>query len=473
MKNTVVVDLDGTLIHTDMLVENLFLFIRHNPLHIFKLFFWLFAGKAYFKKKLADAGIPEVHNLPYNKALIGWLRLRRSAGANIVLATASDIRIASRVADHLGLFDEVMGTDLTNLSSHRKRAALVDRFGERGYEYVGNSSADFSVWESADVIHIVNPECGVLRKARKIGTIGMVFDERSGYLRVLVKALRIHQWAKNILIFLPLLASHRVFELSLVLNGLMAFIAFGACASSVYMFNDLIDLPEDRQHPTKCNRPLAAGTMPVLHTLFLIPGLLVSAFGLALWLLPWQFATVLLAYYLFTLTYSLWFKRVVMLDVITLAVLYTARVIAGGAAMALVTTFWILAFCMFMFLSLAFLKRYTELHAARQKGKKTKLPGRGYHLSDFELLASLGSSSGYLSVLVLAFYIQQAEMSTLYRSPEWMWCACPLLLFWLSRVWLLAHRGQMHDDPIIFALRDKVSRWVGFSFLLIFILATL
>jgi 4-hydroxybenzoate polyprenyltransferase len=350
---------------------------------------------------------------------------------------------------------------------------LVDRFGERGYEYVGNTSADFSVWESADVIHIVNPECGVLRKARKIGTIGMVFDERSGYLRVLVKALRIHQWAKNILIFLPLLASHRVFELSLVLNGLMAFIAFGACASSVYMFNDLIDLPEDRQHPTKCNRPLAAGTMPVLHTLFLIPGLLVSAFGLALWLLPWQFATVLLAYYLFTLTYSLWFKRVVMLDVITLAVLYTARVIAGGAAMALVTTFWILAFCMFMFLSLAFLKRYTELHAARQKGKKTKLPGRGYHLSDFELLASLGSSSGYLSVLVLAFYILQAEMSTLYRSPEWMWCACPLLLFWLSRVWLLAHRGQMHDDPIIFALRDKVSRWVGFSFLLIFILATL
>jgi 4-hydroxybenzoate polyprenyltransferase len=456
-----------------MLVENLFLFIRHNPLLIFKLFFWLLRGKAYFKKKLADAQLPEVNILPYNYTLIDWLRMQRSEGAKIILATASDIRIAHSIANHLGLFDDVIGTELINLSSHRKRSVLVDKFGERGYEYIGNSNADLPVWKSAAVVHVANPGCGVLRKALKIGNIGMIFDERPGYFRALVKALRIHQWAKNMLIFVPLLASHKVFELTLALNGLLAFIAFGVCASSVYILNDLIDLPEDRLHPTKRNRPLAAGKIPILHTLYFIPGLLVSAFGLALWLLPWQFAVVLLAYYLLTLTYSIWFKRVVMLGVVTLAMLYTARVIAGAAAMSLVTTFWILAFCMFIFLSLAFLKRYTELHDARLNGKKIQLAGRGYYASDFELLASLGSASGYLSVLVLALYIQQSTMSMLYRSPEWMWGACPLLLFWLSRAWLLAHRGQMHDDPIVFALRDKVSRRTGYSFLLMFILATI
>jgi 4-hydroxybenzoate polyprenyltransferase len=241
----------------------------------------------------------------------------------------------------------------------------------------------------------------------------------------------------------------------------------------VYLLNDLLDLPDDRQHPTKRNRPLAAGTLPILHALFLIPGLLAAAFALALWQLPWQFAAVLAAYYVLTLAYSLWLKRVVMLDVVTLAMLYTVRVIAGAAAMALAATFWILAFCMFIFLSLAFVKRYTELHDARQKGKKDKSAGRGYYPADFELLASLGGASGYLSVLVLALYINEAASATLYRSPEWMWAACPLLLFWLSRVWLLAHRGQMHDDPIVFALRDSVSRWTGLGLLVVFALATL
>ena len=473
MTRTIVVDLDGTLVHSDMLVENLFLFLRHNPLRIFGLVLWLSGGKAHFKRKLADAILPEVHRLPYNKALIGWLAQQRSAGARLVLATAADSRIAQRIADHLGIFDEVMGTQQSNLSSHRKRAALVEIFGEKGYEYVGNSRADLAVWQSASVIHVANPERGVLAAARRLGEAGMVFDARSGYLRTLLKALRVHQWAKNTLIFVPLLASHRIFELPLLWNGLLAFVAFGACASSVYLLNDLLDLPDDRQHPTKRNRPLAAGTLPILHALFLIPGLLAAAFALALWQLPWQFAAVLAAYYLLTLAYSLWLKRVVMLDVVTLAMLYTVRVIAGAAAMALTTTFWILAFCMFIFLSLAFVKRYTELHDARQNDKKDKSAGRGYYPADFELLASLGSASGYLSVLVLALYINEAASATLYRSPEWMWAACPLLIFWLSRVWLVAHRGQMHDDPIVFTLRDSVSRWTGLIFLAIFALAAL
>lgn len=468
----VVVDLDGTLVLSDMLVENLFLFLRLYPLRVFEMVFWLFKGKAHFKRCLADAVIPDVSQLPYNRDLVAWLKNRRTAGARLILATATDLRIANKVAEHLDLFDEVLGTESYNLSSSNKREALVQRYGERGYEYVGNSSADLAVWKSASVIHVANPERGVLTAARKIGPVQMIFESRLPYLRTLIRALRIHQWAKNLLVLVPLLASHRIMEMPLLGSGLLAFIAFGACASSVYLLNDLFDLPDDRLHSTKCNRPLAAGTLPILHALCLIPFLLFGAFSAALWLLPLRFSGVLAVYYLLTLAYSLWLKRVVMLDVVVLAMLYTVRVVAGAAAMALVATFWILAFCMFIFLSLAFLKRYTELRDAKQKGKKDESAGRGYYPADFELLASLGGASGYISVLVLALYIHETASGTLYRSQEWMWAACPLLLFWLSRVWLLAHRGQMHDDPILFALRDRVSRWVGVAFVIVFALAT-
>lgn len=455
-----------------MLVENLFLFLRLHPLRIFQIISWLFSGKAHFKRNLANAVVPEVTRLPYNKDLLAWLEDQRTAGASLVLATASDLRIAKKVADYLGIFDDVLGTELVNLASSNKRLAIVQRFGEQGYEYVGNSAADLAVWKTASVIHVANPERGVLAAARKLGKVEMVFENRPAYFRTLIKALRFHQWAKNLLLFVPLLASHRVAESQLLWSGLLAFIAFGACASSVYLLNDLLDLPDDRKHPTKRKRPLASGTFPILHALFLIPVLLLSAFGLALWLLPIQFAGVLAAYYILTLGYSLWLKRVVMLDVVALAMLYTIRVVAGAAAISLVATFWILAFCMFIFLSLAFVKRYTELCDARQKGNIEKFSGRGYYPADFELLASLGGASGYISVLVLALYINDATSGALYHSPQWMWGACPLLLFWLSRVWLLAHRGQMHDDPIVFALRDNVSRWIGLAFVVVFALAS-
>lgn len=471
--HAIVVDLDGTLVNSDMLVENLFLFLRLHPLRVFELFFWLLRGKAYFKRRLADVVVPGVGDLPYNKPLLEWLRQRKASGAVLVLATASDQRIADAVAGHLGIFDEVFGTGEQNLSSSRKQAFLVNRYGERRYEYVGNSSADLPVWRSAAVIHVANPESGVLAAARKLGKVGEVFDGRKAYLRTLFKAMRVHQWAKNALIFVPLLASHRMLELPLVWSGIVAFVAFGFCASSVYLLNDLLDLPDDRRHPTKRDRPLAAGTLPILHALFLIPGLLVVAFGLAAWLLPPAFVAVLTGYYVLTLVYSAWLKRIVMLDVVTLAMLYTVRVIAGAAAMSLAVTFWVLAFCMFIFLSLAFVKRYTELRDARHKGDKDKSAGRGYYPDDFELLASLGGASGYIAVMVLALYINDTAATKLYATPEWMWVACPLLLFWLSRVWLLAHRGQMHDDPIVFALRDGVSRWCGVAFLIVFALAAL
>jgi phosphoglycolate phosphatase-like HAD superfamily hydrolase len=318
---TIVVDLDGTLTYSDMLVENLFLLLRLHPLRIFKVILWLFIGKAYFKRCLADVVLPDVTRLPYNKELLAWLEQQCSQGASLILATASDLRIAQKVSEYLGIFDDVLGTESVNLFSSNKREALIQHFGENGYEYVGNSAADLAVWKAASVIHVVNPEKGVLAAARKIGSVKTVFENKTRYFRTLFKALRIHQWVKNLLLFVPLLASHRFMEAQLLFNGLLAFFVFGACASSIYLLNDLLDLPDDRQHPTKCKRPLAAGTFPMLHALVLIPVLLLSSFVLALWLLPIQFAGVLVSYYIMTLAYSLWLKRVVMFDVVILSML--------------------------------------------------------------------------------------------------------------------------------------------------------
>jgi 4-hydroxybenzoate polyprenyltransferase/phosphoserine phosphatase len=473
LKNPIVVDLDGTLVKTDLLLENILLFLNGYPLRFFNLIVLLFSGKAVFKRYLAEAVLPDVTLLPYNKEFLDWLIKRRAEGVRLVLATASHKLIADKVAAHLNVFDEVIGTEETNLASKNKRDLLVQRYGEHGFEYVGNSSADLPVWKSASVIHVVNPESGVLTAAQKIGPIGMLFDNRRPYYRVLIKSLRLHQWVKNLLIFVPLLASHRVTEGKLLWSGLVAFVSFGTCASSIYLINDLLDLQNDRRHATKCNRPLASGSLPILHALFLIPILLSAVLAMSLWLLPIRFAGMLIIYTLLAAGYSLRIKRVVMLDVITLASLYTLRVLAGVAAMSLIVTFWILAFCLFIFLSLAFLKRYTELRDAHEKHKTEETSGRGYYPCDFDLLATLGGASGYTSVLVLALYINEAADGKLYRSPEWMWVACPLLLYWLSRVWLLAHRGQMQHDPIVFALRDRVSWGIALCLLISFAMATL
>jgi 4-hydroxybenzoate polyprenyltransferase len=467
-RRVIAVDLDGTLIRSDLLIESIFLFLRIYPFRVFELIGWLLKGKANFKRKIAEIVDPNVQTLPYNQHLINWLAEQRAQRAMLVLATASNMRFAKEIADHLAIFEEVLGTQDLNLAGEHKRDALVARYGEGGFEYVGNSLADLRVWESASVMHVVNPERGVLARARNIGRIGEVFDDQLSYAKGLRKAFRLHQWAKNLLVFVPLLAAHKFADFHLVASGVLAFLCFGACASSVYLLNDMLDLQDDRQHRTKRYRPLAAGTFPMFHAMLWIPGLLFMSFAAALVWLPFKFSLVLLGYYVLTLAYSLLLKRAVMIDVVVLAMLYTTRVVAGTAAMSLKPTFWILAFCMFIFLSLALVKRYTELYEVRERGGQEKAPGRGYLASDFELLASLGGSAGYMSVLVLALYINDPQAHVLYRHPHWLWAACPLLLFWLSRVWIIAHRGEMHDDPIVFALRDRMSCWVCACFIAIF-----
>jgi 4-hydroxybenzoate polyprenyltransferase len=291
-------------------------------------------------------------------------------------------------------------------------------------------------------------------------------------LRLWVRAVRVHQWLKNLLIFVPLLASHQLGKPAVLLDGFMAFFLFSLCASSAYLLNDLLDLQHDRLHSYKSQRPFASGRLPVKAGLVVFPLLLLFVFVCASWLLPWQFNVALVAYFLVTTAYSVWLKRLVVVDVVTLAMLYTLRIVAGALLFHLVLTFLMLAFSMFIFLSLALAKRYTELFSARDKGDTERTQGRGYYPQDLGMISSFGAASGYLSVMVLALYIQDQNTTALYRHPQVIWLACPLLLYWISWIWMLTHRGEMYDDPVVFAVRDRRSLMVGALFGLVFWLAT-
>lgn len=453
------VDLDGTLVRSDLLAEALFGLLATRPLDALRAPLWLLGGKARLKAEVARRVDLEVATLPYNEPLLEYLRAERAAGRRLVLATASPEKYARQVADHLGLFDEVVATDATtNVAGPRKAEVLAARFGEHGFDYAGNARPDLAVWRRARGAVLVDPEPGVEAAARGLVPVDAVISNGRATLVEYVKALRPHQWAKNVLVFVPLLGAHRVGELDLLAQALVAFFAFGLCASSVYLLNDLLDLPADRAHPRKRRRPFAAGTVPLLHGALLVPALLAGAFALAL-LLPPLFAAVLGLYYASTLAYSLWLKRVVLVDVMLLAALYTVRVLAGAAAVGLVPSFWLLAFSTFLFLSLAIAKRHAELTVLLHHGTE-KSRGRGYHASDLAALLSLGAAAGYMAVLVLALYINSDEVRELYSRPEVIWLLCPLLLYWVSRVWLGAHRGKLHDDPVVFALKDPISRWL-------------
>jgi 4-hydroxybenzoate polyprenyltransferase len=457
-----VIDLDGTLLRSDLLVESSLQFLRGDPQHFWEPFFWLTKGKAVLKRRLAESVDFDVSLLPYSREIIQLADSARAAGRFVVLATASDRLIAEKIARHLGIFDEVMASDgETNLSAGRKRDALVERFGDGGFDYVGNSHDDIPILANACKGYLVDPEPGVATRAMALGAdIEVLRSPRTG-ISPWIKALRLHQWLKNLLIFVPLLAAHRMTDLELLSQGVLAFLFFGLCASSVYLLNDLLDLPDDRQHPVKRMRAFASGRLSVKVGLLLVPLLLISAFGGSLLLLPWQFSATLAVYYTLTLAYSIDLKRRMMVDVMVLASLYTIRIIAGGAVFGLPLTFWILALSMFMFTSLALVKRYAELRSAKVRGHSGKTPGRGYFPADLEMLSALGAASGYLAVMVLALYIQDDATTIFYTHAEIIWFAVPLLLFWISRIWMLTHRGEMNEDPVLFAVRDRISLAIG------------
>ena len=456
------VDLDGTLVRSDLLIESLFALLKRNLFYLLLLPWWLLGGKARFKAEIAARVELEPGLLPYREDLLAYLRQQRAAGRRLVLATASHIRSAEAVALHLGLFDGVLASDARrNLSGTLKLARLEQEFGPRGFAYAGDSRVDLPIWARAGAMVLVAVPPRLQGAAERLGTpVERVFQAPSGQGPALyAQALRINQWVKNLLLFVPLAMAHRLQEPALLGQALLAFVSFCLCASSVYLLNDLLDLPADRRHPSKRRRPFASGALAPARGLLLIPLLLLLSFALAL-ALPWAFAAFLGLYYLGTLAYSLWLKGGALIDVLTLAGLYTLRILAGAAAVAVTPSFWLLAFSMFLFLSLALVKRYIEIATLAQPGQAPGF-GRGYRAEDLPLLSQFGTTSGYLAVLVLALYINGDNVQALYSHPELIWLLCPLLLYLISRTWLLAARGELHEDPVVFALRDRRSQWLG------------
>lgn len=448
------VDLDGTLLRTDALYETVMVLLARNPFYLFLLPLWLLRGKASLKKRIAERARLDPALLPYDARVLQLLR--ETPARPRVLCTASDTIIAESVAGHLGCFEEILSSNgERNLSGHRKAHALVERFGERGFDYVGNGLIDLQVWAHAKGAWVVNAGQGLHRAARKVTDVRAWWPQPVSRMRAWLKAMRLHQWLKNVLVFVPLLASHQFLDTGAIAQALLAFVAFGLCASSTYLLNDMLDLASDRAHHSKRRRPFAAGDLPILHGMAVTPLLALLGFAIALACSP-LFAIVLALYYVITLAYSLRLKRIVMVDVITLAALYTIRIIGGAAAIDTRVSFWLLAFSMFMFLSLAMLKRYTELAAMRRDGR-SQAKGRDYSVDDLEIVQSLGGACGYIAVLVACLYINSETSAELYRHPEFLWLLCPMLLYWISRAWLMAHRGQMHDDPLLFAARDRAS----------------
>jgi 4-hydroxybenzoate polyprenyltransferase/phosphoserine phosphatase len=452
-----VVDLDGTLVKTNLLLESLLSLLKEKPQYMFVLPAWLLKGKACLKQEVTRRVSLDVSVLPYREEFLDYLKTQRAEGRSLVLATAGDMQIARQVTDHLKLFDLVFASDgTTNLSGESKRDRLVREFGEKGFDYAGNDRHDLVVWSSARKAIVVNPTRLARSSVTRVAQVDRVFeDRRKGRVNHL-KPFRLQHWLKNLLVFVPLLAAHRFEEVALSGKVLLAFLAFGCVASGGYLINDLFDLQADRHHPRKRFRPFAAGDLPLSYGLAMIP-VLVGLGCLIGTLVSPLFLCVLLIYLGLSLTYSLHVKKVALLDVIVLAGLYTMRIMAGSAAVAIWPSHWLLAFSTFLFFSLALVKRYGELVIMRTiDGDGAK--ARGYELSDGELLAAMGTASGYVAVLVLALYISSNTAQVLYGRYEVIWFLCPLLLYWISHLWLMAHRGRMPDDPVVFAISDRVSR---------------
>ncbi len=449
------VDLDGTLLRTDSTWEAFVALMRKNPLMAIGSVFQLLNGKARFKLFLAAHASPDVSLFPLQKEFVSYLQSEQRQGRALMLVTGGARSFGEQLAARLGLFSEVIATDGDiNITGSRKADLLVQRFGEKGFDYAGNSAVDLAVWSHARKGIVVNASPSVVKRAKKVVDVELIFHDRPSVFSSLLQSVRPHQWVKNILIFVPIVTAHSLGNLSVIHAALLAFVAFSCCTSSVYLLNDLFDLPSDRVHPRKQHRPLASGDLPIIVALGAMPLLLLSSITLSLFLPP-SFLLVLACYFTVTLLYSFGLKQLPVVDVLLLAGLYTVRIIAGHAATGLKFSAWLLLFSLFFFLSLALVKRFSELHEAEQS--KRSIIGRGYSVADTARVGLAGAISGSIAVLILALYIRSEQVVTLYAQPLVLLCILPILGFWITRIWRLAYRGQVHEDPVIFALHDIVS----------------
>lgn len=464
-----VVDLDGTLCRTDTLHEAVLHLVATDPMQLLRLPGWIARGKAEVKAEIADRVVLRADDLPLNEAVIETLRAARAAGRRTALVSASDHRQVTAVAETTGLFDEAYGTaEGRNIKGPTKAAFLTEHFGAKNFDYIGDAKADLPVWEAANAAITVGAGSGLRRAVEAANANTTHIDPPGGILRSMLKAARPHQWSKNVLLFLPLLAAH---DLSLLPQVMLGFLAFCLTASSVYVINDLLDLSSDRVHPRKKDRPFASGALSAAQGAGMAAVLIVIALGLGIATGNLGFLAVLGAYFAATFVYSLWLKRKLIIDVLMLAGLYTFRIVAGGAAGAIDLSPWMLGFSMFLFLSLAAVKRQAELMDQMETGRTSS--GRAYEVEDLPILRGLALSAGQAAVLVLALYISSDDVRALYAFPSLLWLICPILLYWLLRMVMKAHRGQMIDDPIVFAARDKISIVVIVICVLLGLLATI
>ena len=450
-----VVDIDGTLAKTDLLAESFFALLAVRPVSALAAIASLRKGKAALKRHLAEQAALDIASIPLHEELVDFLRAEKRRGRPLYLASAADRRYVEALAERLDLFDGVFGSDgVLNLKSRNKADVLTEAFGDKGFDYVGNDHADLAVWRAAAEVYVVDAPAGLIRKVKKEFPGATVLVPTRPRLKAYIKALRPHQWLKNLLIFVPPLAAHRFATKDLVTSA-AAFVIFSLCASSVYLLNDLLDLRSDREHLSKRNRPFAAGDASLAKGALLLVLTLATAAGASL-ALPGPFVAMLGLYYVTTLGYSTLFKRVAMLDVIVLTCLYTLRLLAGGAAAQVPLSPWLISFSIFLFLCLALIKRCAELIDRQTRGKGDPI-GRGYRLTDIPQLQTLAASSGYVAAMVFGLYITHPDVALLYSHSDRLWVVPVVLLYWISRVSMLTHRGEMNEDPVLFAAKDRVS----------------
>ncbi len=469
------VDLDGTLVKTDTLVDSILVLARQNPRAILSIPAWLTGGKAAFKRRVTLAVTIDIAALPYNKPLLEYLFHQHAAGRELYLATAADRTLADRIAQHHQIFQDVLASDGGhNLAGANKLTAFRDRFGD-DFSYIGNARPDLRILAACAEPMVANPDAALMRGLHQAGIIpSRIFRDVVTPLRAWLKAIRLHQWAKNTLVFLPLLLAHAwrgANAFAAVAGAALAFLSFGLCASATYIVNDLLDLEADRRHHTKRSRPFAAGDLSAIRGAAVVILFLIASAALALVLphvvaalgtplaAPHSFIEWLAVYAVSTTAYSFALKRIVLVDVLVLSGLYTIRIFAGAAASGNPVSNWLGGFSVFFFLSLAFIKRFAELESLRMRDLAPS-NGRGYLIPDIEQLRSFGTTAGYASVVVLMFYISNLDTS-LYRHPGRLWLLLPVLLLWVSQLWLLASRGELNEDPVVYAITDKRSLLLG------------
>lgn len=458
-QDILVVDLDGSLLATDMLHETFWNAYSTDWVVPLRAMVALLSGRPALKRMLAARSTVDVSTLPLNHQVMETIRDWRARGGRTALVTASDEHIAKSIADHLGVFDEVFGSDgKRNLKGAAKAAFLVDRYGEKSFAYLGDAAADMAVWRHAKKAITVQASRVLRGRVEGLDIPVQHLKRASTGVKPWIRVFRPHQWLKNLLIFVPLLTAH-AFSGEMIVKSVLAFLAFSLIASGVYVHNDLSDLAADRAHPRKKERGFASGAVPISHGIWMI--LIPLGGGLALSAnLGMTFLMVMLGYWLATTAYSLVLKRHLVIDICTLAGLYTSRILAGGVATGLTISVWLLAFSVFIFLSLAAIKRQAELVDAARRGALSA-SGRGYIIDDLPLVAQMAIASGYVAVLVLALYVNSPAVVKLYSQPEALWGICAIVLFWISRMVMVAHRGQMDDDPIVFTVKDRVSLSCG------------